>query len=84
MGTSNSFRPLAFVPLFLSFAHCNGNLEEGFDIQYVIIGVCLGTIFAVAFIAIKLYMIKKHMLDNNCSDSESFHMKIRYGDGNSS
>lgn len=37
------------------------------DIQYAIIGACLGTVFGVTFIAIKLYMIKKHMLDNNCS-----------------
>ncbi|XP_071985492.1 transmembrane protein 273 isoform X2 [Engystomops pustulosus] len=70
MGTNNCLKPLAFIPLFLSFAHCNGKPEEGFDIQYVIIGVCLGAVFSVAFIAIKLYMIKKHMLDNSYSDME--------------
>ncbi|XP_075698956.1 transmembrane protein 273 [Rhinoderma darwinii] len=84
MGTKNCWKPLAIIPMFLNFAHCNGKLEEGYDIEYVIIGVCLGTVFAVAFIAIKLYMIKKHMLDNSYSESESFHLKIRYGDGNSS
>ncbi|XP_073408172.1 transmembrane protein 273 isoform X2 [Dendrobates tinctorius] len=71
MGTTDCWKPLAFVPLFLSFAHCNGKVEEGFDVQYVIIGALLGAVFAATFIAIKLYMIKKHMFDNSSSAKAS-------------
>ncbi|XP_066454812.1 transmembrane protein 273 isoform X2 [Eleutherodactylus coqui] len=83
MVTNSCWKLLAVSSLLLSFAHCNGKKEEEYDIQYVIIGGCLGTVFAVTFIAIKLYMIKKHMLDNVCSDSESFQLKTRVNNPNS-
>ncbi|XP_068111400.1 transmembrane protein 273 isoform X1 [Hyperolius riggenbachi] len=60
--------------------HTSGKLERGLDTRYVVIGACLGAIFAVTFIAIKLYMIRKHIMDNNNSESGSFHLKIRYRD----
>ncbi|XP_053548161.1 transmembrane protein 273 isoform X2 [Bombina bombina] len=45
------------------------------EIKYAVIGACVGAILAVSFIALKLYMIKKHMLDNNFADSESFNRR---------
>ncbi|XP_063819479.1 transmembrane protein 273 isoform X2 [Pseudophryne corroboree] len=70
MGKHDSWKPLAITVMFLSCAHASGKVEEEIDIRYAVIGACLGTVFAVAFIVIKLYMIKKHMLDNNFSEGE--------------
>ncbi|XP_073453062.1 transmembrane protein 273 isoform X2 [Aquarana catesbeiana] len=80
MGTYNCWEILAIAMMFLSGIHASDKLEETLEIQYAIIGACLGAIFSVTFIAIKLYMIKKHMMDNNYSESGSLNLKIRYGD----
>ncbi|XP_068111401.1 transmembrane protein 273 isoform X2 [Hyperolius riggenbachi] len=79
MGTLICCRTLVLL-LFLGAVHTSGKLERGLDTRYVVIGACLGAIFAVTFIAIKLYMIRKHIMDNNNSESGSFHLKIRYRD----
>ncbi|XP_029466624.1 transmembrane protein 273 isoform X2 [Rhinatrema bivittatum] len=74
---------LAWIPVLTSFLLCldflradgsatEANEEEEIDIKYAVIGACIGAILAIAFIAIKLYMIKKHMLDNDFSDTESY------------
>ncbi|XP_030060717.1 transmembrane protein 273 isoform X2 [Microcaecilia unicolor] len=75
---------LAWIPVLIPFLLCFDFLsadgsateanEEKIEIKYVVIGSCIGGILAIAFIAVKLYMIKKHMLDNDLSDSESFKM----------
>nr|XP_033798196.1 transmembrane protein 273 isoform X2 [Geotrypetes seraphini] len=75
---------LAWIPILISFLLCLDFLradgsatetnEEKIEIKYVVIGSCIGTILAIAFIAVKLYMIRKHMLDNELSDSESYKM----------
>ncbi|KAL4640201.1 hypothetical protein GN956_G12642 [Arapaima gigas] len=41
------------------------------DIKYVIIGVGIGLFFSLWFVAIKLCMLKRHMLDNELSDADS-------------
>ncbi|XP_072281288.1 transmembrane protein 273 isoform X2 [Pyxicephalus adspersus] len=81
MAANKCWQILATTMMFLSGVHTSEKLEEGLDIRYAIIGASLGAIFAVTFIAIKLYMIKKHMMDNNfAGESGSFNLKMRYED----
>ncbi|KAJ1144483.1 hypothetical protein NDU88_010781 [Pleurodeles waltl] len=47
------------------------NMAEAIDVKYAIVGACIGAVLAAAFIAIKLYMLKKHMLDNGSSDFDN-------------
>uniref|UniRef100_A0A8C9SQK7 Uncharacterized protein n=1 Tax=Scleropages formosus TaxID=113540 RepID=A0A8C9SQK7_SCLFO len=37
------------------------------EVKYAIIGVGIGVFFSLCFVAIKFYMLKKHMLDNELS-----------------
>ncbi|XP_027716972.1 transmembrane protein 273 isoform X2 [Vombatus ursinus] len=41
------------------------------DIKYAIIGTTLGIIISVGFLALKICMIRKHMFDNDSSDTTS-------------
>ncbi|XP_033886567.1 transmembrane protein 273-like [Acipenser ruthenus] len=43
--------------------------EDDPEVKYAVLGAGIGAIFALCFVAIKLYMIKKHMLDNDLSDT---------------
>ncbi|XP_074855593.1 transmembrane protein 273 isoform X1 [Carettochelys insculpta] len=45
--------------------------EEAIDPKYVIIGVTLGAVLAIGFIAIKLCMIKRQLIDNDFVDSDN-------------
>ncbi|XP_036377547.1 transmembrane protein 273-like isoform X1 [Megalops cyprinoides] len=40
------------------------------EVKYAIIGAGIGLFFSVIFVVVKLYMLKKHMLDNDLSDTE--------------
>ncbi|MGH0116715.1 UNVERIFIED_CONTAM: hypothetical protein FKN15_021263 [Acipenser sinensis] len=42
--------------------------EDYPEVKYAVLGAGIGAIFALCFVAIKLYMIKKHMLDNELSE----------------
>ncbi|KAK6487463.1 transmembrane protein 273-like [Huso huso] len=43
--------------------------EDEPEVKYAVLGAGIGAIFALCFLAVKLYMIKKHMLDNELSDT---------------
>ncbi|XP_018581956.1 transmembrane protein 273-like isoform X2 [Scleropages formosus] len=45
--------------------------DEPVEVKYAIIGVGIGVFFSLCFVAIKFYMLKKHMLDNELSDADS-------------
>lgn len=47
-------------------------MAEVIDVKYAVVGACIGALLSAAFIAIKLYMLKKHMLDNESTESENF------------
>ncbi|XP_031761626.1 transmembrane protein 273 [Xenopus tropicalis] len=73
---------LAIFVFYLGPVTADDKNKEEFDVQYAVIGACVGAILAVSFIAVKLYMIKKHMFDNNFSESESLNQRsFRMGDG---
>uniref|UniRef100_A0A8C3YWB4 Transmembrane protein 273 n=1 Tax=Catagonus wagneri TaxID=51154 RepID=A0A8C3YWB4_9CETA len=38
------------------------------DIKYALIGTALGFVISAGFLALKICMIRKHLLDNNSSD----------------
>ncbi|KAG7492636.1 hypothetical protein MATL_G00016400 [Megalops atlanticus] len=40
------------------------------EVKYALIGAGIGLFFSVIFVVVKLYMLKKHMLDNDLSDIE--------------
>ncbi|XP_025068774.1 putative uncharacterized protein C10orf128 homolog isoform X2 [Alligator sinensis] len=44
--------------------------EDGVDVTYVIIGVTLGAILAIGFIALKICMIKRQLIDNILGESD--------------
>ncbi|XP_062436235.1 transmembrane protein 273 isoform X2 [Rhea pennata] len=50
--------------------YASGNSEEEIDFTYVIIGVTLGALLAIAFVAVIICMIKKQMLDNVFGESD--------------
>ncbi|XP_075466381.1 transmembrane protein 273 isoform X2 [Ascaphus truei] len=54
---------------------CTEGSDEELDVRYALIGAGVGALLGVSFIAIKLYMIKKHMMDNHVSDCDSFPLK---------
>ncbi|XP_053548162.1 transmembrane protein 273 isoform X3 [Bombina bombina] len=76
MGSQQNWRLLTLTVTICSIGHvwAEGKEDEP-EIKYAVIGACVGAILAVSFIALKLYMIKKHMLDNNFADSESFNRR---------
>ncbi|KAG5855309.1 transmembrane protein 273-like [Anguilla anguilla] len=41
------------------------------DFKYAAIGIGIGAFFSVCFVAIKLYMLRKHIFDNALSDCDS-------------
>ncbi|OCT72183.1 hypothetical protein XELAEV_18035153mg [Xenopus laevis] len=79
---SEKLLTLAIFVFYLGPVTADDNNEEEFDVQYAVIGACVGAVLAVSFIAVKLYMIKKHMFDNNFSESESLNQRsFRMCDG---
>ncbi|XP_041317574.1 transmembrane protein 273 isoform X1 [Pyrgilauda ruficollis] len=59
--------PTAFLLLHFWRAkvHASGNPEEEIDYTYVIIGVTLGAVLAIGFIAVIICMIKAKMNDSD-------------------
>ncbi|XP_039337264.1 transmembrane protein 273 isoform X1 [Mauremys reevesii] len=45
--------------------------EEVIDPKYVIIGVTLGVFLAIGFLALKICMIKRQLIDNDFVDSDN-------------
>ncbi|XP_066549430.1 transmembrane protein 273 [Amia ocellicauda] len=63
---------LLFIESLLTKAHGDGlNTADEIEVKYAAIGAGIGAFLSVCFVAIKLYMIKKHMLDNELSESEN-------------
>ncbi|XP_058262941.1 transmembrane protein 273-like isoform X1 [Hemibagrus wyckioides] len=63
------------------FIHVKGDdlspvQEPASEMKYAGIGIGVGLFLSVCFIAIKLYMIKRHMLDNEQSE-DSMRANIR-------
>ncbi|XP_009998661.1 PREDICTED: putative uncharacterized protein C10orf128 homolog [Chaetura pelagica] len=50
--------------------YASGNPEEEIDFTYVTIGVTLGALLAIAFVAVIICMIKKQMIDNVFGESD--------------
>ncbi|XP_019411191.1 PREDICTED: putative uncharacterized protein C10orf128 homolog isoform X1 [Crocodylus porosus] len=62
---------LLHLHIWKARVHASGTSEEdGVDITYVIIGVTLGAILAIGFIALKICMIKRQLIDNILGESE--------------
>ncbi|KAM4636337.1 transmembrane protein 273 isoform 2-T2 [Discoglossus pictus] len=72
MGPPTSWSLLTLTVTLLSIGGVctEGREDDEPEVKYAIIGACVGAVLAVTFIAIKLYMIKKHMLDNAFSDMD--------------
>ncbi|XP_004174883.5 transmembrane protein 273 [Taeniopygia guttata] len=64
--------PTAFLLLHFWRAkvHASGNPEEEIDYTYVIIGVTLGAVLAIAFVAVIICMIKAKMIDSDFGESD--------------
>ncbi|XP_063261765.1 transmembrane protein 273 isoform X1 [Prinia subflava] len=60
--------PTAFLLLHIWRAkvHASGNPEEEIDYTYVIIGVTLGAVLAIGFVAVIICMIKGKEIDSAC------------------
>ncbi|XP_046710434.1 uncharacterized protein LOC124389171 isoform X2 [Silurus meridionalis] len=55
------------------FMHVTGDdtspkQEPASELKYAAIGIGVGVLLSICFLAIKIYMIKKHMLDNEQSE----------------
>ncbi|XP_029933851.1 transmembrane protein 273-like [Myripristis murdjan] len=50
--------------LLLSVRADGADSEEQTDLRFALIGAGIGLFFAAVFMVIKIYMIRKHMLDN--------------------
>ncbi|XP_062352564.1 transmembrane protein 273 [Cinclus cinclus] len=63
--------PTAFLLLYFWGAkvHASGNLEDEVDYTYVIIGVTLGAVLAIGFVAVIICMIKAKMIDSVFEES---------------
>ncbi|XP_063261766.1 transmembrane protein 273 isoform X2 [Prinia subflava] len=64
--------PTAFLLLHIWRAkvHASGNPEEEIDYTYVIIGVTLGAVLAIGFVAVIICMIKGKEIDSACGESD--------------
>ncbi|KAM7048047.1 transmembrane protein 273 [Acridotheres tristis] len=64
--------PTAFLLLHLWRAKVNAseNPEEEIDYTYVIIGVTLGAVLAIGFVAVIICMIKAQMIDSVFGESD--------------
>ncbi|XP_056351175.1 transmembrane protein 273 [Oenanthe melanoleuca] len=64
--------PTAFLLLYFWRAkvHASGNPEDEIDYTYVIIGVTLGAVLAIGFVAVIICMIKAQMIDSVFGDSD--------------
>ncbi|XP_053496670.1 transmembrane protein 273-like isoform X1 [Ictalurus furcatus] len=55
------------------FIHVRGDdpsavQEPASELKYALIGIGIGVFLSICFLAIKIYMIKRHMLDNEQSE----------------
>lgn len=64
--------PTAFLLLHFWRAkvHASGNPEEKIDYTYVIVGVTLGAVLAIGFVAVIICMIKAKMIDSVFEESD--------------
>uniref|UniRef100_A0A3B3T9S7 Uncharacterized protein n=1 Tax=Paramormyrops kingsleyae TaxID=1676925 RepID=A0A3B3T9S7_9TELE len=48
-------------------------LNGSYYVKYAAIGIGIGLFFSLCFVALKLYMLRKHMLDNELSGKTSLY-----------
>ncbi|KAG9267358.1 transmembrane protein 273 isoform X2 [Astyanax mexicanus] len=76
--------PCAFIFLFtvdtlLKQVRGDGNSSSDEpEVKYALIGAGIGLIFAACFIAVKVCMIKRHMLDNEPSEDSFRRPSLQY------
>ncbi|XP_053839775.1 transmembrane protein 273 [Vidua macroura] len=64
--------PTAFLLLdfWRAKVHASGSPEEEIDYTYVIIGVTLGAVLAIGFVAVIICMVKAKMIDSDFGESD--------------
>nr|XP_015201736.1 PREDICTED: putative uncharacterized protein C10orf128 homolog [Lepisosteus oculatus] len=68
----SAFTVVLLTDVLVVEVHANGSKSpDEPEIKYAVIGAGIGAFLALCFVVIKLYMIKKHMLDNDLSDYDS-------------
>ncbi|KAJ8264491.1 hypothetical protein GJAV_G00149770 [Gymnothorax javanicus] len=72
---------MVFLSDFLMIkVHGDGlNNEDKTDFKYAVIGACIGVFFSLCFLAVKLYMLRKHMFDNGLSGEKNIGLFIQIG-----
>ncbi|XP_078284419.1 transmembrane protein 273-like isoform X2 [Rhinoraja longicauda] len=56
---------------FTAKASATGTDGDEIDVQYALMGAGIGIFLVVAFLLIKVYMIKKHIYENDLTDPPS-------------
>uniref|UniRef100_UPI00398EA287 transmembrane protein 273-like n=1 Tax=Pristiophorus japonicus TaxID=55135 RepID=UPI00398EA287 len=76
-------RPFSWSKLLLAFilsldyftttASTNGAAknEDDIEIKYALLGAAIGIFLVVSFVLVKIYMIKKHIYENDLTDPPS-------------
>ncbi|XP_066047364.1 transmembrane protein 273 [Chamaea fasciata] len=62
---------LLLLHLWRAKVHASENAEEEIDYTYVIIGVTLGAVLAISFVAVIICMIRAKVIDSVFGESES-------------